>query len=195
MSTGMLTENQRAFADYYIIHRNATRAARLAGYKGDDNAMAVIGARNLRIAKIRAYIDRAFRERAMSRDEVLDRLSAIAAGDAADYLRVDEHDSRIVLLDVGKLINGGKGHLIKKFAQTAQGTTVELYSAHEALRDLAKFHQLFGEQAQVEVTVKIVGMLREGRIKPEQVAERWPNLADKLFAEAGIDVGSAKSAE
>ena len=195
MSTGNMTEKQRAFADYYIIHKNATQAARLAGYKGDDNALAVIGNRNLRIAKIRAYIDRAFRERAMSRDEVLDRLSSIAAGDAADYLRVDEHDSRIVQLDVGRMVASGKGHLIKRFSQTKRGTTIELYSAHEALRDLAKFHRLFGEEAQVSVTVKIVGMLREGRIKPEQVAERWPNLADTLFAEAGLDVGSAKSAE
>jgi hypothetical protein len=36
--------------------------------------------------------------------------------------------------------------------------------------------------------VKIVSLLRDGRIKPEQVRERWPNLADQLFAEAGVDV-------
>lgn len=195
MSTGILTEKQRAFADHYIIRKNGVEAARLAGYKGDYRTLGVIAHENLRKPKIRAYIDAAFRERAMSRDEVLDRLSSIAAGDAADYLRVDEHDSRIVQMDIGKLVNSGRGYLIKRLTQGKRGTTVEFYSAHEALRDLAKFHHLFGEEAQVSVTVKIVGMLREGRIKPEQVAERWPNLADKLFAKAGLDVGSVKSAE
>jgi hypothetical protein len=195
MSTGNLTEKQRAFADFYIIHKNATQAARLAGYAGDDNVLARVGWENVRKPKIRAYIDRAFRERAMSRDEVLDRLSSIAAGDAGDYLRVDEHDSRIVQMDIGKLVNSGKGYLIKRLSQGKRGTTVEFYSAHEALRDLAKFHHLFGEQQQVSVTVKIVALLREGRIKPEQVKTRWPNLADQLFAEAGISVHSDRPAE
>lgn len=184
-----LTAKQQAFADFYIIHKNATKAARLAGYSGDDNAMAVIGARNLRIAKIRSYIDRAFQEQVMSRDEVLARLASIAGGDAADYMRVDEHDSRIVQLDVGALVKAGKGHLIKRYSQTKRGTTVELYSAHEALRDLAKVYRLFGEEP-VSVEVKIINLIRDGRIPPEKVRDRWPNLADRLFAEAGVDVSS-----
>ncbi len=190
MKRDELTVKQKAFADYYIIHKNATKAARLAGYKGSDNVMARVGWENVRNPKIRAYIDRAFSQQVMSRDEVLARLASIASGDAADYMRVDEHDSRIVQLDVGRLVREGKGHLIKRYSQTKRGTTVELYSAHEALRDLAKFYRLFGDEAQVSITAKIVVLLRDGRLKPSQVKERWPNLADQLFAEAGINVDS-----
>lgn len=98
-----LTAKQQAFADFYIIHKNATKAARLAGYSGDDNAMAVIGARNLRNAKIRAYIDRAFQEQVMSRDEVLARLASIAGGDgtgwAPFFAKADDADPLMLLGD------------------------------------------------------------------------------------------------
>lgn len=184
-----LTAKQKAFADHYIIRKNGVEAARLAGYMGNDNTLAVIAHENLRKPKIRAHIDRAFSEQVMSRDEVLARLASIAGGDAADYLKVDEHDSRVVMLDVGALVKAGKGHLIKRYSQTKRGTTVELYSAHEALRDLAKVYRLFGEEP-VSVEVKIINLIRDGRIPPEKVRDRWPNLADRLFTEAGVDVSS-----
>lgn len=35
--------------------------------------------------------------------------------------------------------------------------------------------------------VKVISLLKDGRITPEQVRERWPNLADRLFEEAGVN--------
>lgn len=35
--------------------------------------------------------------------------------------------------------------------------------------------------------VKLQRALEDGRITPDQVRERWPNLADKLFSEAGVN--------
>jgi phage terminase small subunit len=188
MKNGELTDKQKAFADYYIIYKNATKAAKLAGYRGNDVVLASVGSENLRKPKIRAYIDRAFQERVMSRNEVLVRLTEIATGSAEDYLSVDPHDSRIATLDIGRLINDGKGHLVRRYSHTKNGVVVELHSAHEALRDIAKYHQLFGDEARISVQVKLVTYLREGRIRPQQVLERWPNLAEQLFAEAGINV-------
>lgn len=183
MSSGKLTAKQQAFADYYIIHKNATKAARLAGYAGDDNALAVIGNRNLRNAKIAEYIEAAFHERTMGRDEVLARLASIAAGDASDYLRVDKYDSRIVQVDLGKLIQDGKGHLIKRYTVGRAGTTVELYSAHEALRDLARFYKLFGEETQVSVEINVTD-------HRERILAGIARKAERLTAGEPIEIHS-----
>jgi hypothetical protein len=34
--------------------------------------------------------------------------------------------------------------------------------------------------------IRIVELIQEGRVKPEAVRQRWPNLADDLFAKAGV---------
>lgn len=54
-----LTEKQRKFVEAYIgeAKGNATQAARLAGYSGDDGALAVRGSENVRKSKIRQAIN------------------------------------------------------------------------------------------------------------------------------------------
>ena len=52
-----LTPRQKKFAEHYAASGNATEAARLAGYKGSDNQLAVQGAENLRKPKIAAYLE------------------------------------------------------------------------------------------------------------------------------------------
>lgn len=57
---GAPTIKQRAFAAHYVTNGgNATEAARAAGYKGDDNALAVQGARNLRHPKVAPLVEAA----------------------------------------------------------------------------------------------------------------------------------------
>ena len=50
MSEKKLTPKQRKFVEAYM--GNATEAARLAGYSGDENALGVMGNKLLRIVKI-----------------------------------------------------------------------------------------------------------------------------------------------
>jgi len=54
-----LTLKQQLFVDAYLgaAQGNATLAAQIAGYKGSENTLAVSGARNLRIDKIRSAIE------------------------------------------------------------------------------------------------------------------------------------------
>jgi len=53
-----LTWKQQRFIDEYITNNgNATLAARLAGYNGSDNYLAVVGGQNLRKYHIKAAID------------------------------------------------------------------------------------------------------------------------------------------
>lgn len=54
-----LSEKQRRFVEAYmgVAKGNATEAARIAGYKGDNNSLAVTGWQNLIKPKIKAALD------------------------------------------------------------------------------------------------------------------------------------------
>src|ERR1043165_2529868 len=163
----VLTGKQRAFINAYLGEAkfNATEAARIAGYKGDDVTLAAVGYENLRKPQIEAEVRARFNEATMSANEVLARLTEIASGRITDFLDEDGAFS----LKVTK--QRGKEHLLKKLKikrtakkvdsiesgrederETLETSLVhedlelEMYSAHEALRDLGKFHKLFAER-------------------------------------------------
>lgn len=162
-----LTGKQRAFINAYLGEAkfNATEAARIAGYKGDDTVLAAVGYENLRKPQIEAEVKSRFNEATMSANEVLARLTEIASGQITDFLDEDGAFS----LKITK--QRGKAHLLKKlkikrsskkvdsFTQgqeeeketletslVHEDVELEMYSAHEALRDLGKFHKLFTER-------------------------------------------------
>ena len=62
-------------------------------------------------------------------------------------------------------------------AATAMGITID------------KFLLLKGEPTGI---VKVVQMIQDGRVKPEAVRAKWPNLAADLFARAGVDVDTVQ---
>lgn len=70
---GKLSPKQKAFADYYILTKNATEAAKKAGYS--EKTAGVIGFENLKKPKISAYIkkrlDEIEKERIASIEEVM----------------------------------------------------------------------------------------------------------------------------
>ena len=80
-----LTQKQFLFCEHLIQTRNGTKAARLAGYKGDDNALASIASQNLRKPKVQAYLSKRYKETAMDSDEVLSLLAKIARASVSDY--------------------------------------------------------------------------------------------------------------
>jgi phage terminase small subunit len=70
----MLKREYAIFVDDYVVHRNAARAARAAGYKSPRNT----GSRLLRVPEIKAEIDRRteahLAEQHIDRQWVLDRI-------------------------------------------------------------------------------------------------------------------------
>lgn len=162
-----LTGKQRAFIDAYLgpAKFNATEAARIAGYEGSDATLAAVGYENLRKPQIEAEVRERFNEATMSANEVLARLTEIASGQITDFLNEDGAFS----LQITK--QRGKAHLLKKLkikrsakkvesfpegeeeqretietSLVHEDVEIEMYSAHEALRDLGKFHKLFTER-------------------------------------------------
>jgi len=75
-----LTAKQEKFIHEYLICYNATRAAKLAGYRSTEGSLAVSGHRLLRKANISEAIRQHLQESAMTADEAIMRISAIARG-------------------------------------------------------------------------------------------------------------------
>lgn len=161
-----LTGKQQAFINAYLSNGfNATEAARQAGYEGNDNVLGVTGHENLRIPKIASIVQERLNEAAMSANEVLARLSKIARGEVTDFL---DDEGRFDLKSARRLQKAG---LLKKVKskrtskqidaltederETLETSLIseevefELYSAHEALRDLGKYHKLLSDRQEI----------------------------------------------
>lgn len=145
MSDG-LTAKQAAFVEAYADCLNATEAARRAGYKQPMQE----GWRLLRNAEIRGAVDAAIKERAMPKDEVLTRLTAIATGSVRDLLRFAEEDvkdeSGAVIVPAGTVIGlrlhrDAPLHLIKSITPTRYGDKIEL---HDPVGPLIKIGEAYG---------------------------------------------------
>jgi len=82
-----LTEQQRLFAEEYVLDANATAAARRAGY----TAAASAGFNNLKHPGVMAYIDVLAKDRAgrleVKQDEIVRRLYAIATADINELVQ------------------------------------------------------------------------------------------------------------
>src|ERR1041384_5420614 len=144
-TTDRLSLKQRQFCLAYVgeAKGNGFEAAKLAGYAATtDNALRVIASQNLTkpaiksfIAQLRADAEREASAKIMSSTEVL-----VGHGDIADVLG-DQAPAWLV-----KAKESGLSKLVKAInfdAKTGEVTRVELYSSHEAKRDLGKHHGLF----------------------------------------------------
>jgi phage terminase small subunit len=154
-----LTNKQKAFIDEYLVDFNATQAAIRAGYS--EKSAYSIGWENLR----KPEIIEAIREKAMSAEEVLMRLSDIARGDIADLMNitpagftfrllVDENGERVVNPNT-KLIRKIKQKVTTYLGKTEDAedreiieTEIELYNAQDALVQLGKYHKLFVDRTE-----------------------------------------------
>jgi phage terminase small subunit len=139
-----LTPKQKAFVLEYIKDFNATRAAIVAGYK--PKWAATNTTKLLNNTNIKAAIDEEYEKRAMSATEVLARTTDIARGSAEDYLTID---NGVVMIDLQRMKDAGKLHLVKKYKVTKQSIEVELYDAQAALLQMGKQHGLFPNRQEV----------------------------------------------
>lgn len=194
-----LTGKQLLWAQAYIVTLNETEASRRAGYKGNDNVLAVQGHHNIRNPKIMAYVRDALRHHAMSAEEVLVRLSDIGRNDLGDCL------NSFGQIDPLEAKRKGKSHLIKRFKlktttitekdgteKDIAETEIEMHDPQTALTLLAKYHDLVNRVRVDDWRSDIIQLLQSGTISPEQVtSELGIELAQELFASIGlrVDVG------
>lgn len=92
MAEPKLTAKQRAFIDHYVVTKNATRSAILAGYS--KNTAHVIGLENLRKPLIKQELETRLAETAerikVTGDQVLNELRAIGMFCMSDVVSVEK---------------------------------------------------------------------------------------------------------
>jgi hypothetical protein len=148
-----LTGKQQAFVIEYIRCRNATEAARRAGY-GDAGAYQR-GYENMRHPEIAKAIEQHFAESAMTGGEVLALFAEQARAEYSEYFTVDAAMNPVV--DVARLLADGKGHLIKSIKPTRWGVNVEFHDPVAAREIIAKVHGLLergGSEEEPQHTVQ-----------------------------------------
>jgi len=197
-----LTIKQQLFVDHYIVCMNGTEAARLAGYGGDDAALAAAASRLLRNVNILRHVDARLNQYAMSANEVLIHLTDIARGDITDAL------NSLGGIDPLEAKRRGKSHIIKAFKTKVTTITekggdereivedeIEMYDRLDALKTLAKFHALLVDRVRNEDwRTDIIQLLKEGRVTPAQLeAEIGYELATDIIA--SVVISGATSGE
>lgn len=152
-----MTNKQRIFIDEYLKSLNATKAAIRAGYS--EKTAYSIGQENLKKPDIKSEIDARMQASHMSADEALRLTSDIARGDIGDLLNDAGY------LDILKAKELGLTRLLRKVKQKTtvrigrddeEDTEIteiefEMYSAHEAQRDILKI----GGRLNGDITINV----------------------------------------
>lgn len=115
----------------YLQCWNATEAARRAKYKHPNT----IGPRKLR--KFRELIQQNLDKKRMGAEEALERMSEIARGEYAYYIREDG------TVDLEQMREDGKLHLVTRSWETKYGRRVFFVDMQDALKDILKVHGQF----------------------------------------------------
>ncbi len=154
----------RLFVQYYLIERNATKAATDAGYSAKTAAQA--GNRLLRNVQVQALI-------AQSEQKVAEKLDVTHERIVAELARIGFADIRNVVQwgdgvlvkdpDTGKVvtvdnvvslvasgtISDDTAACISEISQTAQGLKVKMHDKRAALVDLGKHLGMFKEKVEL----------------------------------------------
>lgn len=149
-----LNDRHKAFVDIYCSNGfKGAAAARTLEYAAPN----VAAARLLANDNIRAAVAERMRAFAMSSEEALARIAAIARSDIGDIFRTvrvevsgreasdDEGESvptrEVTAIDIKKAIDEGRSFLIKSYSTTQYGERVELYSALDALNSILRQYE------------------------------------------------------
>lgn len=148
-----LNFRQSSFVYEYMENGgNGTAAAKFAGYAKP----AETSSRLLRNVNIQKILKEAVGRKAMSAEEVLERLGEQARVDISAFVRkqvilgADGVEACILSLNWDEIKK--RGHLIKSITATAHGPKLELHDGQTALIHLGKHHRLFVDR--VDVTSK-----------------------------------------
>lgn len=170
--------------------RNATEAARKAGYKNPEQS----GWENRHNPKVQEYIREHFLDRHMTAEEVTARISDIAGAPYSAYLTYKQ-ERKELSVDLNQLLDDGFGYLIKgiNYVRTGQDTAVqvvEFFDAYKATVDMGRIHGLFGPKGTEDDPVHNVGMtLDEWRAESQKRREQAAETA-ALFEDNDDDMAA-----
>jgi hypothetical protein len=137
---GTLTGRQKRFADAYFVHGNGTRAAREAGYSGDDDDLGAAASRYLRNPKIQWYLARLGANAGLTRGDVTGML--MREGVSADHAGARVRALELLGKSVGMFVDET---LLTSVARVRDADLVAIIAGDDpALRDVL-MRKLTGE--------------------------------------------------
>lgn len=142
-----LTNRQAAFVEAYLgpAHLNATAAARIAGYSGDDSTLAVSGHRLLMNAKVQSRVRARLASMGVDRQLILERIGELAGASMADLLEIDS-DGRSVRLDLIKAARSGALGTIREYTEELAGSQdAPILTRKVKIHDPAKYIELLAK--------------------------------------------------
>lgn len=153
-----MTDNQRRFADEYLIDLNATRAYKVA-YPNvtKDTTAATNGGRLLRNAEIEKYISERMQERQqrteVTQDRVVQELAAIAFAKATDYVNIKSNGvtSMVVVRPTDDLTDD-QIRAIASIKEGANGIEIKLNSKEKALELLGRHLGMWNDKMDLKIT-------------------------------------------
>jgi phage terminase small subunit len=145
----MSQSKRSAFVEEYLRDWNATQAALRAGYS--PRSAYSQGGRLLKNAEVQSAISQRLKEKKMTADEDLVRLSEQARVDISEFIQP------------GGAINWEavqkKGYLVKKIKHhVGMSSEIELVDSQRALELIGKAHGLFVEHFEVDNKLTVVGL-------------------------------------
>lgn len=166
-----MTENQKRFADEYLIDLNATRAYKVAypNVKKDETAR-TNGSRLLTNANVLKYVNERIQERQqrteITQDKVLQELATIAFSKATDYVEII--DGRVFIKDTNSL-NDQQIRAIASIKEGANGIEIKMYGKEKALELLGRHLGMFTDKVEVsglaEEQSKLDELLQQRRMR------------------------------
>jgi hypothetical protein len=138
-----LNYRQQSFVNnLFGCNFNGTRAARDAGYKHPDRA----ASRLMSDPKVRAEIESRFEAHHVGVKEIIGRLGEQARGAYGDYIKTNG------AVDIERLVEDGKGYLIKSTRNTKQGIDVTFHDPQRAIELIGKHSRLFDDYVEIKLT-------------------------------------------
>ena len=154
---GDISMSQAVFVEEYLANGfNATEAAKAAKYSAfNRGGYTKIASSVLKTPKIKALVARRIAERALSANEVIDRIRDVADGSIADVLSDDT-----TFIDLSKAKQRGKLHLLKEVKIGDDGEIhVKLRDQDQALDKLAKSLGVYEKDNRVNLPPEVLALL------------------------------------
>lgn len=131
--TAKLTNRQQLFIEHYLIHLNAAKAARLAGYTRASN---VAGSELLHHPLISKLIQERLQKDLFTKSEIISKLSKMSEAKVTDLVSVDK-DGRL-FLDPHKLSDPESLLGVKKIVMRGSTVTITMMDTSRILFLVAK---------------------------------------------------------
>jgi len=163
-----ITNQQRAFVEFYLQTWQAGNSAKRAGYKNPS----VAATRLLQRKVITDLIDQRMNDESMITNEVLARLTQMARVNIGDFFVFDDPDPKtgaVSKVSINWDAVRACGFLIKRITWSGGFPGIELYDSQYALQLIAKARGMLTEKVERKISVVNINIVDHEKLGIEDV--------------------------